>query len=75
LTRDRDGFTVFANLGWRNDVDLDSGIVFARDLFERNDALLTRYRGWDLWRWAPPPGQPDALPVLVRLNPQRAHTQ
>lgn len=68
LARDLEGFTLFGNLGWRNAIGLGSGIVFARDLFERNDALLERYPGWDVWRWAPPSGQPDSMPVLERLT-------
>jgi hypothetical protein len=38
--------------------------VFARDLNTRNEALLARYPEWEVWRWAPPEGQPDAAPVL-----------
>jgi hypothetical protein len=69
MRRDLAGFTVFGYLAWRNKVGLDSGIVFARDLFERNDELLRHYPGWEVWRFAPPVGRPDTLPVLTRLSP------
>ena len=68
LQRDYEGFTTFTNLAWRNDVTLESGIIFARDLAERNADLLARYPGWDVWRWAPPRGQHDALPTLSHLG-------
>lgn len=68
LQRDYEGFTTFNNLAWRNDVALESGIIFARDLAERNADLLVRYPGWDVWRWAPPRGQNDALPTLSHLG-------
>jgi hypothetical protein len=70
MRRDLDGFTLYANLAWRNRIGLREGIVFARDLFERNNLLFERYRGWPVWRYAPPTGQPDAMPVLTRVpNP------
>jgi hypothetical protein len=72
LRRDFDGFTLYGNLGWRNDIGLASGIVFARDLYEHNEALLARYTGWEVWRWAPPTGQPDSTPVLRLIRPGSA---
>jgi len=69
LERDLDGFTVYGNLAWRNPVMLDRGIIFARDRHERNTELFARYPGWDVWRFAPPPGQPNGLPVLLRVTP------
>ncbi|MBI4419529.1 MAG: hypothetical protein HY560_01780 [Gemmatimonadetes bacterium] len=69
LRRDLAGFTLYGYLPWRNKVGLDSGIVFARDLFERNPQLLGRYPGWEVWRLAPPLGRPDTLPLLTRLSP------
>jgi hypothetical protein len=68
LRRDLQGFTLYGYLAWRNDIGNDSGIVFARDLFERNDELLRQYPGWDVWRYAPPAGRPDTLPVLTRIT-------
>lgn len=68
LRRDLAGFTVFGYLAWRNKIGLDSGLVFARDLFERNNRLFARYPGWEVWRYAPPAGKPDSLPVLTRVN-------
>ncbi|HEV8305571.1 MAG TPA: glycosyltransferase family 39 protein [Gemmatimonadales bacterium] len=68
LQRDLAGFTLYSQLAWRNAIGLASGIVFARDLAERNAELLARYPGWPVWRWAPPPGHPDAAPVLTRLR-------
>lgn len=67
MQRDLAGLTVFASLGWRNAVTLDRGIVFARDLFERNGSLLERYEGWELWQFAPPPDDPNK-PVLQYLG-------
>lgn len=72
LNRDQQGFTLFGNLVWRNAVGLRSGIVFARDLYQRNPLLLAEYPGWEVWRYAPPPGQPDAPPVLTRAGVSRA---
>ncbi len=69
LRRDLAGFTLYGYLAWRNPVGLDSGIVFARDMFERNDQILRHYPGWEVWRYAPPAGRPDTLPVLVRVRP------
>ena len=68
MQRDLDGFTLYGNLVWRNPVGLRSSIVFARDLYEQNDALLTRYGGWAVWRYAPPAGDPDAPPVLTEVR-------
>lgn len=68
LERDRQGFTLYGSLAWRNPIGLDHGIVFARDLFERNAALLVRYPGWDVWRFAPPATGPTALPRLERVS-------
>ncbi|MGH7671605.1 MAG: hypothetical protein ACREMC_01805, partial [Gemmatimonadales bacterium] len=68
LQRDAAGFTLFGYLAWRNPIGLNSGIVFARDLYERNEELFARYPGWAMWRYAPPPGgPPDAPPVLTRV--------
>jgi hypothetical protein len=72
LRRDLRGFTVYGTLAWRNPLGLDSGIVYARDLHERNELLLSRYRGWELWRYAPPEGAPLAMPVLSRITPADA---
>lgn len=69
LRRDLAGFTLYGHLAWRNPLGLDSGVVFARDLFEHNDRVLARYPGWDVWRYAPPADAPRALPVLSRLPP------
>jgi hypothetical protein len=68
LRRDYSGFTLYGNLGWRNDIGLASGIVFARDLYEHNTELFARYPGWEVWRWAPPAGQPDSTPVLQLIR-------
>jgi hypothetical protein len=68
LRRDLAGFTLYSQLGWRNRIGLNSGLVFARDLGERNVELLERYPGWPVWRWAPPLGHPDAPPVLTQLR-------
>jgi hypothetical protein len=68
LKRDLDGFTVFGNLAWRNPVLLDHGVIFARDRYAENKDLLARYPGWEVWRFAPPPGAPLALPVLSRWD-------
>ena len=68
LTRDQAGFTLYGYLGWRNAVGLNSGIVFARDLYDRNDSLFARYPGWPIYRFAPPAGQPDAPPVFTQVT-------
>jgi hypothetical protein len=68
MQRDIDGITLYANLVWRNPVHLDSGIIYARDLFEHNDVLLARYTGWPVWRYAAPAGEPDAPPVLTLVR-------
>jgi hypothetical protein len=68
LNRDLAGFAPYGNLAWRNAVGLHSGVVFARDLFERDSLLFKRYPGWDLWRYGPPAGRRDAAPVLTRLG-------
>ncbi len=69
LRRDLAGFTLFGYLAWRNPVGLSDGVVFARDLFEQNPALLARYPGWEVWRFAPRPDRPNGPPVLTRLDP------
>jgi len=69
MRRDLQGFTPYGPLAWRNTVGLQSGIVFARDLFERNALLLEDYEGWEVWRYAPPAGDPDGLPALSRVRP------
>ena len=70
VERDRAGFTLYGYLAWRNAVGLNSGIVFARDLYDRNDELFARYPGWAIWRYAPPAGgPPDAPPVLTVVAP------
>ncbi len=68
VQRDREGFTLYGHLAWRNKVGLADGIVFARDLYERNDALFAQYGDWPIWRYAPPAGDPKAPPVLTRLR-------
>lgn len=70
LERDLQGFTVYGHLGWRNRIGLDSGLVFARDLYERNTELLARYEGWQVWRYAPPPDDPEGIPVLTLIRDQ-----
>jgi hypothetical protein len=67
--RDEAGFTLFGYLAWRNPIGLNSGIVFARDLYEQNAELFARYPGWAIWRYAPPPppGDPNALPILTQV--------
>lgn len=74
LGRDLVGFTPFGHLAWRNPLGLDSGVVFARDLYERNPDLFRRYPGWEIWRYAPPPGAPTAPPVLTRIRPAPGQT-
>jgi len=68
LDRDLRGFALYSTVGWRNEIGLSSGIVFARDLYERNGALLDRYPGWAVWRYAPPEDRPNASPVLTQLR-------
>jgi hypothetical protein len=68
MAHDREGIALYGNLVWRNPVHLDSGIIYARDLFERNDILLARYDGWPVWRYAPPDGEPNAAPVLTLVR-------
>lgn len=70
LGRDYASFTLYGHLAWRNQVGLNTGIVFARDLFDRDDLVLARYPGWQVWRYAPPAGSPGAAPVLTRLRPE-----
>ncbi len=69
MQRDLEGFTLYGYLAWRNAIGLNSGLVFARDRFEENDELLPLYEGWAVWRFAPPPGQPNARPVLSLVRP------
>lgn len=68
MRRDLEGITLYANLVWRNPVLLDSGIIYARDLFEHNEVLLAQYAGWPVWRYAPPPGEPEAPPVMTQVS-------
>jgi hypothetical protein len=68
LNRDLAGFSLYGQLVWRNPVSLDRGVVFARDLYERNRALLERYPGWEIWRFAPPAERPGDRPVLTRIR-------
>ncbi len=70
LERDLRGFALYGNLGWRNAVGLSSGVVFARDMFDRNDELFARYAGWPVWRYAPPVEHPDSAPVLQLIRPR-----
>ncbi len=67
MTRDLNGFTLFGHLAWRNRLGLDSDIVFARDLYQLNTRLFARYRGWPVWRFAPPQGDPNGQPVLTKV--------
>ena len=77
MRRDVEGFTLYGYLAWRNPIGLGSGLVFARDRFEEDvkayaaaaAKLLPHYEGWALWRFAPPPGQPSAMPVLSLVRP------
>ncbi len=66
LRHDMSGFTLYGSLAWRNPVGLRDGLVFARDRFDRNGELLAGYAGWQVWRFAPPAGDPDAEPRLTR---------
>jgi len=69
MRRDLDGFTTFGQLAWRNPVNLRDGIVFARDLPELRDSLMSMYADRPIYRWAPPPATPDSLPVLTLMRP------
>ena len=69
MQRDLEGFTLYGYLAWRNPIGLNSGLVFARDRFEENDELLPHYEGWAVWRFTPPSGQPNAMPVLSLVRP------
>ena len=71
LRRDQEGFELYGSQAWRNDVGLRSGIVYARDLWEQDGALLAEYRGWEVWRYAPPVGDPEGVPVLTRVERER----
>ena len=42
LRRDLHGFTLYGNLAWRNALGLHSGIVFARDMFDRDSLLYAQ---------------------------------
>jgi hypothetical protein len=72
MDRDQAGFTLYGAHAWRSPVGLDAGIVYARDLFEHNGALLARYPGWEVWRFAPvggwgtPPALRRAAPAVAR---------
>ena len=68
LELDLAGFTLYANLAWRNAVGRDRGVVFARDMPGANDALLAQYPGWPIWSYAPPEGSPQGLPVLLETG-------
>jgi cytochrome b len=67
VQRDQAGFTLFGYLAWRNAIGVRSGLVFARDLYDRNAELFARYPGWAVWRYAPPASDPTALPVLTQV--------
>jgi len=67
VQRDAAGFTLFGYLAWRNSIGVNSGIVFARDLHDRNAELFARYPGWAIWRYAPPASDPNALPILTQV--------
>lgn len=72
MNRDSAGFGLFGVVGWRNEIGLDKGIVYARDLFEQNEELLDLYPGWQVWRYAPPPEAPEAPPVLQLIQDTEA---
>jgi hypothetical protein len=61
VRRDLEGFTLVEPLMWRNPVEGD-GIVFARDLHERNGALFEAFPDRPVWRYA---ATPDGLPRLM----------
>lgn len=69
MNRDLQGFAIYGHLAWHNDIDLDTGLVFARDLYELNHALFARYPEWPVWRYAPLSSDPNAPPVLTLLAP------
>lgn len=69
LQRDLEGFTLYGAVSWQNPPDLRSGIVFARDLPELRDSLMSMYADRPIYRWAPPPATPDSLPVLTLMRP------
>jgi hypothetical protein len=68
LRRDLLGFSIYGFFAWRNAPALDRGIVFARDLFERNAEYFPRYQGWELWRLAPPAGKPGLVAEFQRVG-------
>lgn len=68
LEREYRGFSLYGQFAWLNAVGLDSGIVFARDLFERNGLLFAQYPGWEVWRFAPPSDDPMGLPQLTPVG-------
>ncbi len=68
MQRDLRGFALYGSLAWRNPVGLDRGIVFAREPGDRLVDLLARYQNWEVWRYSPPPGDPDAPPILTPLT-------
>lgn len=43
MQRDLRGFALYGSLAWRNAVDLDRGIVFAREPAEQVESLLSHY--------------------------------
>ena len=74
MQRDLRGFALYGSLAWRNPVSLDRGIVFARELSDALEDLLAKYPNWEVWRYAPPPGESDALPILTPMtNPIDIH--
>ena len=68
MQRDLEGFTIAEHLLSSNDPALRTGIIFVRDLWERNDEILSRYPGWDLWSYRPPTGMLSGPPRLERLR-------
>lgn len=68
LRRDLEGFTTVEQLLATNDPSLRSGIVFARDMWERNDDLISRYPGWDVWAYGPEPGSTTGMPVFTFIR-------
>jgi len=71
MQRDQQGVALYSSLGWRNPIGLADGVVFARDRFDENPVLLEQYPGWDVLRWGPPYGDPEAPPVLARVIVER----
>jgi hypothetical protein len=65
ITVDRRGYYQFAPFLYLNRATLDGDIVWARDLGPGNTALLRRYAGRRLYRYAPltPDGPPGFIPV------------